>query len=345
MPCDDREGGCASSRGPRRPACRSSRKNARSRPVRAASSRSTPRGTGSRRRPGEATDFASSDPRTIGTRPGSHICVLTLRDGRVAIVRRNCRPTSGEPIPTRRRGRSKRVSSIFHDNRNNFAALGQLSLRTTSGGVSVGSRNAPAPCSLFDCAGLRRPRRLPSTTGGESGGGLGGDRGGHGGSVGAAGITGGGGTSVAGGGGDTGAGSRLDAGGAAGVTGGATSNAQGPCDIYRDAGQPCVAAYSTVRRLLSTYAGPLYQIRSGSSEQNTGSGGETHDIGQTTDGFADAAAVDAACAGTKSAPPSRCSTTSPEEEAISRWRRKEFRKSVAPTPRWMTSSPARPRNR
>jgi hypothetical protein len=50
--------------------------------------------------------------------------------------------------------------------------------------------------------------------------------------------------------------------------------------------------------VLSTYAGPLYQIRSGSSDQNAGSGGETHDIGQTVDGFADAAAVDAACAGT-----------------------------------------------
>jgi len=81
-------------------------------------------------------------------------------------------------------------------------------------------------------------------------------------------------------------------------TGGATTNAQGPCDIYRAAGQPCVAAYSTVRRLSSTYAGPLYQIRSGSSAQNTGAGGATHDIGQTQDGFADATAVDAACAGT-----------------------------------------------
>jgi hypothetical protein len=50
--------------------------------------------------------------------------------------------------------------------------------------------------------------------------------------------------------------------------------------------------------LLSTYAGPLYQIRTRSSNQNTGSGGATHDIGQTADGFADAAAVDAACAGT-----------------------------------------------
>jgi hypothetical protein len=103
-----------------------------------------------------------------------------------------------------------------------------------------------------------------------------------------------GGASAAGGGaGEAGAGGQAGSG-----TGGATSNAQGPCDVYRDAGQPCVAAYSTVRRLSSTYAGPLYQIRSGSSDQNTGSGGQTHDIGQTPDGFANAAAVDAACAGT-----------------------------------------------
>ena len=44
--------------------------------------------------------------------------------------------------------------------------------------------------------------------------------------------------------------------------------------------------------------GPSIRIRSGSSEQNTGSGGQTHDIGQTTHGFADAAEVDAVCAGT-----------------------------------------------
>jgi hypothetical protein len=53
-----------------------------------------------------------------------------------------------------------------------------------------------------------------------------------------------------------------------------------------------------VRRISRTYAGPLYQIRTGSSDQNTGSGGETHDVGQTADGFGDAATVDAACAGT-----------------------------------------------
>jgi non-reducing end alpha-L-arabinofuranosidase len=72
---------------------------------------------------------------------------------------------------------------------------------------------------------------------------------------------------------------------------------EGPCDIYEAAGTPCVAAYSTVRALLSTYEGPLYQVRSGSSTMNTGTGGQTHDIGITAEGFADAAAQDAACAG------------------------------------------------
>ncbi len=73
---------------------------------------------------------------------------------------------------------------------------------------------------------------------------------------------------------------------------------EGPCDIYEAAGTPCVAAYSMVRRLYSAYDGPLYQVRSGSSAQNTGSGGETHDIGMTADGFGDADAQDAVCAGT-----------------------------------------------
>jgi len=127
--------------------------------------------------------------------------------------------------------------------------------------------------------------------------GNGGSGGSGGGGGGASGASGGGGAA---GGPVAGAGGGQDVGGAGGVmgTGGATSNARGPCDIYQEAGQPCVAAYSTVRRLSSTYAGPLYQIRSGSSDQNTGSGGETHDIGQTSDGFADAGVVDAACAAT-----------------------------------------------
>jgi non-reducing end alpha-L-arabinofuranosidase len=73
---------------------------------------------------------------------------------------------------------------------------------------------------------------------------------------------------------------------------------EGPCDIFNAAGDECVAAYSTIRALLSTYDGPLYQVRSGSNVMNTGTGGETHDIGMTADGFADIAAHDAACAGT-----------------------------------------------
>jgi hypothetical protein len=83
-------------------------------------------------------------------------------------------------------------------------------------------------------------------------------------------------------------------------TGGQTNNAMGPCDIYAAASPstPCVGAYSTIRRLSSTYTGPLFQVRSGSNAMNTGSGGQTHDIMATADGFADAAAVDAVCTGT-----------------------------------------------
>jgi non-reducing end alpha-L-arabinofuranosidase len=58
--------------------------------------------------------------------------------------------------------------------------------------------------------------------------------------------------------------------------------AEGPCDIYKTAGTPCVAAYSTVRALSSTYTGPLYQVRRTSDKV-------TKDITQTTDGYADAA--------------------------------------------------------
>jgi hypothetical protein len=58
-------------------------------------------------------------------------------------------------------------------------------------------------------------------------------------------------------------------------------------------GQPCVAAHSTVRLLLSTYPGPLYQVRKGGSA--SGTGGTTTDIGFLADGYADGAAQDTAC--------------------------------------------------
>jgi hypothetical protein len=54
-----------------------------------------------------------------------------------------------------------------------------------------------------------------------------------------------------------------------------------------------VAAHSTVRRLSSTYVGPLYQVRIGGSK--SGTGGAAADIGFLEDGFADAKAQDLAC--------------------------------------------------
>ena len=63
----------------------------------------------------------------------------------------------------------------------------------------------------------------------------------------------------------------------------------GPCDIYQAAGDPCGAAYSTVRALYSAYKGPLYQVRSSSG---------TKDIGVLSAGYvADAATQDSFCNG------------------------------------------------
>ena len=123
----------------------------------------------------------------------------------------------------------------------------------------------------------------------------------------AGGATGAGGAPGAGGAGNTAgamngtggaAGSGVAGGSSAGAGGGTNSAAAGPCDLYATGTTPCVAAYSTIRRLSSKYTGFLYQVRSGSSAKNTGSGGTTKDIGQTADGFADTATQDAFCAGT-----------------------------------------------
>eukprot|EP00047_Mylnosiga_fluctuans_P005722 m.242294 g.242294 ORF g.242294 m.242294 type:complete len:332 (+) comp14004_c0_seq1:3-998(+) len=66
----------------------------------------------------------------------------------------------------------------------------------------------------------------------------------------------------------------------------------GPCDIYRAAGTPCVAAHSVVRALYDNYNGPLYQVN------RSVAGGQLMDIGVLTPGgVANAAAQDAFCAG------------------------------------------------
>ena len=112
---------------------------------------------------------------------------------------------------------------------------------------------------------------------------------GNGGIVGSGGITGAGGIS--------GAGGTSSTGGSPG-TGGAITRATGPCDIYAAASTPCAAAYSMARALSSTYSGPLYQVRSGSSSTNMGTGGTVMDIGLTPDGYADATAQDNFCGAT-----------------------------------------------
>src|SRR3954470_5139811 len=67
--------------------------------------------------------------------------------------------------------------------------------------------------------------------------------------------------------------------------------AQGACDIYAAGGTPCVAAHSTTRVLLSTYTGPLYQVRRQSDNA-------TRDVTALSSGIANSALQDAFCTGT-----------------------------------------------
>ena len=72
---------------------------------------------------------------------------------------------------------------------------------------------------------------------------------------------------------------------------------QGPCDIYADAGDPCVAAHSTTRALYAAYNGPLYQILR-QSDRKTLDIGVVQPSGSDAGGYANAAAQDAFCANT-----------------------------------------------
>src|SRR3989440_10364550 len=66
----------------------------------------------------------------------------------------------------------------------------------------------------------------------------------------------------------------------------------GPCDIYGNAGTPCVAAHSTTRALYGSYSWPLYQVRRASN------GATTNISPLSAGGVANAAAQDSFCAGT-----------------------------------------------
>jgi hypothetical protein len=107
------------------------------------------------------------------------------------------------------------------------------------------------------------------------------------------GAIGSGGSTGAGGGAGKGGGVGSGGAGGSGGSGGTWPASYGPCDIYAADGGPCVAAHSTVRRLVSNYIGPLYQVRAGGSK--SGTGGMTTDVGFGTDGFADGLAQDSAC--------------------------------------------------
>jgi non-reducing end alpha-L-arabinofuranosidase len=80
-------------------------------------------------------------------------------------------------------------------------------------------------------------------------------------------------------------------------TGGSGGDTTLPCDILTKAGNTCVAAHSTVRALFSSYSGPLYQLCRGTASAGPSScRGTMQDVG-VKDGYADAAAHDAFCAG------------------------------------------------
>jgi non-reducing end alpha-L-arabinofuranosidase len=65
-----------------------------------------------------------------------------------------------------------------------------------------------------------------------------------------------------------------------------------PCDIYANAGTPCVAAHSMTRALFAGYDGPLYQVRRWSDNTTT-------NVGLlSTGGIANAATQNSFCAGT-----------------------------------------------
>lgn len=74
-----------------------------------------------------------------------------------------------------------------------------------------------------------------------------------------------------------------------------TAGSEGPCDIYAAAGTPCVTAHSTTRALLSSYAGPLYQVMRSSDDKLLNIGTVLAADGRR---YADAAAQDTFCVDT-----------------------------------------------
>jgi hypothetical protein len=163
-------------------------------------------------------------------------------------------------------------------------AMGTGGATGTGGAVSSGGTTGTGGAAGSGATGTGGAKGGATGSGGAAGSGATGTGGAKGGTTG---------TGGAAGSGTTGTGGTTSTGGSSGT------RTQGPCDIYA-ASSPatlCAAAYSTIRGLSMTYTGALYQVRSGSSSMNTGSGGTTKDIGMTADGFADTATQDTFCSG------------------------------------------------
>lgn len=81
---------------------------------------------------------------------------------------------------------------------------------------------------------------------------------------------------------------------------GAPSRPKGPCDIYAEAGDACVAAHSTTRALYASYNGPLYQVLRQSDGKKLDIGVVQPTASPVPDpgGYADTAAQDRFCANT-----------------------------------------------
>ncbi len=156
-----------------------------------------------------------------------------------------------------------------------------------TGGAAATTGGANATGGKAATGGANATGGMVSTGGASATGGMAST----GGSVATGGTSGAGGSNRSGGAPSTGG---AAAGGSA--TGGATaaggSSVTGPCDIFAEGNTPCVAAHSTVRLLLSTYRGPLYQVRRASDSK-------TQDIAFLAQvGAADSAAQDTFCTGT-----------------------------------------------
>ena len=74
-------------------------------------------------------------------------------------------------------------------------------------------------------------------------------------------------------------------------------SAEGPCDIFAAAGNPCLTAHSSTRALYASYNGPLYQVMR-QSDGKTLDIGVVQSIGNDPGGYANSAAQDAFCANT-----------------------------------------------